>query len=260
VARFAPRLASLSARREVNSSARGKGNALLRAPDSRVRIVLVRPETAVNVGASARALRNAGLEGLDLVAPGDWRTVECWRTAWGAHDVLEQARVFDDLPPALAEAEYVAALSGREPGEAIDVRDMAAEVAGLGRSARVALVFGPETTGLSDGEMALCGRRVVIPAHAAQPSLNLSHAVMIAGYEVLRAGGRPRAAARRATYAEKEAMLARLREGLEAARALPRVRPDSAFAEWRRLFQRADLTPKEVRLIEHMSRRMMRRC
>lgn len=240
--------ASSSARREVNS------------PNSRVRIVLLRPETAVNVGASARALRNAGLEGLDLVAPGDWRTVECWRTAWGAHEVLEQARVFEDLRTALADAEYVAALSGRAPGEAIDVRDMAAEVAALGRSARVALVFGPETTGLSDEEMAVCGRRVFIPAHAARPSLNLSHAVMIAAYEVFRAGSRPRAAARRATHAEKDAMLSRLREGLEAVRALPSVRPDSAFAEWRRMFQRADLTPKEVRLVEHMARRMAQRC
>jgi tRNA/rRNA methyltransferase len=154
----------------------------------------------------------------------------------------------------------VAALSGRAPGEAIDVRDMAAEVAALGRSARVALVFGPETTGLGDDEMALCGRRVFIPAHPAQPSLNLSHAVMIAGYEVFRAGTRARTAARRATHAEKEALLTRLREGLLAVKALPRVRPDSAFAEWRRMFQRADLTPKEVRLLEHMARRMAQRC
>jgi tRNA/rRNA methyltransferase len=226
----------------------------------RVRAVLVRPETAVNVGASARALRNAGLEGLDLVAPGDWRTVECWRTAWGAHDVLEQARVFDDLTAAVAEAEYVAAFSGRGGGDAIDVRDMAVEAAGLGRSARVALVFGPETSGLSEDEMALCGRRVFIPAHAAQPSLNLSHAVMIAAYEVFRAAARPRTAARRATHSEKEAMLARLRDGLEAVQALPRVRPESAFAEWRRLFQRADLTPKDIRLLEHMARRMRQRA
>jgi len=51
---------------------------------ARVRIVLVRPESAANIGACARVSRNSGAEGLDLVAaPGDWRTVECWRTAWG---------------------------------------------------------------------------------------------------------------------------------------------------------------------------------
>ena len=52
----------------------------------RVRIVLVRPETPANIGAVARSIGNTDLDGLDLVAPGDWRTLECWRTAWGAHD------------------------------------------------------------------------------------------------------------------------------------------------------------------------------
>ena len=75
---------------------------------ARVEVVLVRPESPANVGAAARAVRNAGLHGLVIVEPGDWRTVECWRTAWGAHDVLEQARVAPDLASAVAGAGYVA--------------------------------------------------------------------------------------------------------------------------------------------------------
>src|SRR5262249_57645898 len=76
------------------------------------------------------------------------------------------------------------------------------------------LVFGPEASGLTQDEMAVCGRRVVIPAHHGQPSLNLSHAVMVAAYEVFRARTRPAPLPRRATHEEKEAMLACLREGL----------------------------------------------
>ena len=83
-----------------------------------VRVVLVRPEAPVNVGAAARIVRNAGLAGLDLVGPGDWRTVECWRTAWGAHDVLEQARVFPDLASAVSAAGYVLGFTGRRPDSA----------------------------------------------------------------------------------------------------------------------------------------------
>ena len=66
---------------------------------ARVRVVLVRPDSAVNVGATARVVRNYGLRGLDLVSPGDWRTVACWRTAWGAQEVLEEARVFPSCAP-----------------------------------------------------------------------------------------------------------------------------------------------------------------
>ena len=224
----------------------------------RVDVVLVRPESPVNVGAAARVVRNTGLRGLVLVAPGDWRTVECWRTAWGAHDVLEQARVAPDLAAAVSGASYVAALSGRRSaGTAVlDVRDMAAEVAALAADDAAALVFGPETSGLGEDELARCGRRVLIPAAAVQPSLNLSHAVMVAAYEVFRARSAPAPSPRFSTHAEKDAMLALLRDGLRAVEALPAVNTDGYFEEWRALFQRADLTPKELRLLEHMARKM----
>lgn len=226
----------------------------------RVRVVLVRPEAPVNVGAAARVVRNAGLEGLDIVDPGDWRTVECWRTAWGAYDVLEQAKVFPDLASAVSAAGYVLGFTGRrEKGmPALDVRDAAAEVAALAPEDAAALVFGPETSGLTQDEMALVGRRALIPSHADQPSLNLSHAVMVAAYEVFRAQGPVAAGPRRATHAEKESLLGLLRDGLSALEALPPHNAESYFREWRALVQRMDLTPREVRLLEHMARKMAR--
>jgi TrmH family RNA methyltransferase len=225
-----------------------------------VRAVLVRPTSPANVGAAARAVRNTGLQGLDLVAPGDWRTVECWRTAWRAQDVLEQARVFDTVQASVAEATYVVGLSGRPPAgaPALEVRDMALEVAALGPHDRVALVFGPETSGLDDVELGMCGRRAFIPSHPAQPSLNLSHAVMIVAYEIYRAGRRPPAQARRASAAEKEALLGLWREGLQAIEALSPRDAESDFEAWRTLIHRADLTPREVHLLEHAARKMSR--
>lgn len=225
-----------------------------------VRVVLVRPETPANIGAVARVIRNTGLAGLDLVAPGDWRTVECWRTAWDAHEVLEETRVWGDLPAALRAAGFVAALSGRRDDglPVLDVRDMAAEVAALGTDEPAALVFGPETTGLSQAELCLCGRRVRIPSHPEQPSLNLSHAVMVTAYEVFRASRRAGPGSRRATHEDKQRLLRLLREGLLAIEALPAANPDGYFEEWQGIFARADLTPKEVRLLEHMARKMMK--
>ena len=226
---------------------------------ARLRVVLVRPETSANVGACARVVRNAGAAGLDLVAPGDWRTVDCWRTAWGASDVLEEARVFDDLGAALAGAAMAVALTGRRhPGAPVaDIREAAAAIAGLGRDEGAALVFGPEKTGLTNDEIALCGRCAVIPAHPAQPSFNLSHAVAIAAHEVFRASRRDgESAGPRVTHDQKERLLALLREGLLAIEALPSVNTDGYFADWRALVQRTDLTAKELKLLEHVARKM----
>jgi tRNA/rRNA methyltransferase len=208
-------------------------------------------------------VRNAALAGLDLVAPGDFRTVECWRTAWGAHDVLEDARVFDELRAALAGVALAVAFTGRRRADGPrveDVRDAAASLAALERDAVAALVFGPETSGLTNDELALCGRAATIPADPAQPSYNLSHAVAIAAYEVHRAGP-PVARGPRplATHDQKERLLAQLEAGLHAVAALPRTHAGSAFAEWRALVQRLDLSPKELELIEHLARKLARR-
>jgi len=228
---------------------------------ARLRIVLVRPETSANVGACARVVRNTGASGLDLVAPGDWRTVDCWRTAWGAHEVLEEARALDDLDAALAGASLTVAFTGRRPDgpPVMDVRDAAAAIAGLSKDAVAALVFGPETNGLTNDEIARCGSCATIPSHPGQPSFNLSHAVAIAAYEVFRASRRATGEARaRATHDQKEQLLGLLREGLVAIEALPRVGTEGYFADWRALVQRADLGAKELKLLEHLARKMAR--
>ncbi len=226
---------------------------------ARVRVVLVRPESPANVGASARVIRNTGGDGLDLVEPGDWRTLECWRTAWGAQDVLEAARVFPDLAAALQGTALAVALSGRRGAGSgsVDIREAAQEIASLGRGETAAFVLGPETSGLTNEELALCGRRARIPSHSAQPSFNLSHAVAIAAYEAHRA--RPRGAvegSRRATHEEKERLLGLLRDGLLAIGALPRANTDGRFDDWRALVHRTDINPRELKLLEHMARRM----
>jgi tRNA/rRNA methyltransferase len=227
---------------------------------ARVRIVLVRPESPANVGASARVVRNTGAVGLDLIAPGDWRTVECWRTAWGAQDILESARVLPDLGPALEGTVRAVALSGRRGAgsDSADIRDAVEEIASLARDETAALVFGPETSGLTNDELALCSCRARIPAHPAQPSFNLSHAVAIAAYEAHRALHRgSREGPRRATHEEKERLLELLRDGLLAIGALPRVNTDGRFRDWRTLVHRTDVTPRELTLLEHMARRMV---
>jgi TrmH family RNA methyltransferase len=225
-----------------------------------VRVVLNRPESASNVGAVARVISNTGLSGLDLVQPCDFRTVEAWRMAWRSEDVLEQIRVFESLEEARASAVYVAGFAGREGKkvEPITPRQMAQEIASLDESAEAAIVFGCESRGLTEEELGLCQRRVRIPSHASQPSLNLAQAVMVAAYEIFVAshevpapGGPPRA-----TSGEAERALGAFREALLEIGFLPADHPESRFVEWRELFGRAGLTPRETRVLLALARRI----
>ncbi len=221
-----------------------------------VRVVLVRPQHPANVGACARSVKNAGLAGIDLVRPGDWRTVESWRTAWGAHEILEQARVFDDLAAALRDSQRAVAFSGRRAGAWVDVRELAEDLAELDDQTRVSLVFGPEASGLTLDELATCGERASIPAHSQHPSLNLSHAVMVAAYELFRASPRHENRAVLASRERKQDMLPILLEGLRAIGALQLHDAKPFIREWTVLFSRIVLTNREAALLEHMARKM----
>lgn len=226
-----------------------------------VRVVLVRPEHPANIGAAARAIANTGLEGLDLVAPGDWRTVEAWRMAWHAEDVLERSRAFSSLPEALAGAVYTAGFAARGGARvaALPVREMAEEVASLDGATPVALVFGPESKGLSERDLLCCQRRVQIPSHPVQPSLNLAQAVMVTAYEVFVAASGPQAvrlSRERAPAGEVDRALASLRDAMLEIDFLPAQNPEARFVEWRELFGRAGVSPREVKLLLALARRM----
>jgi tRNA C32,U32 (ribose-2'-O)-methylase TrmJ len=57
----------------------------------------------------------------------------------------------------------------------------------LARQGPVALLFGPEDRGLSAEELRSCGAVARIPTGDENPVLNLASAVLIVGYEILRA-------------------------------------------------------------------------
>jgi TrmH family RNA methyltransferase len=225
----------------------------------RVDVVLVRPSRAANVAAAARALKNMGLSSLALVdPPAGLDRGEARSLAYGAWDVLDGARVAPDLRAAVAGCTLVAATSGRAEG-AVGPREFASQAASLAGGGRVAVVFGPEASGLTNDELALCRLRVRIPADAAHPSLNLAQAVLVLAYELRLAslGGAPGAeAAPRATAGELEAALDDLREALLAVEYLNPAAPEKVMAELRALLLRAGATPREITLLRGIARQV----
>ena len=73
-------------------------------------VILDAPQLAENIGAVARAMANFGLSELRLVRPRDgWPQPRAWPAASGAESVLDEARVFETLPQAIADLRAAAA-------------------------------------------------------------------------------------------------------------------------------------------------------
>jgi tRNA/rRNA methyltransferase len=222
-----------------------------------MRIVLVRPRDPNNVGAAARAMANFGFSDLVVVAPHPpvWEEV---RSAVGAGEVIARARVVGSLAEAVADRALVGgttAGSRRRLARPVSPEVFFGGARGEGAWERTALVFGNEKHGLTNDDLALCGRIVRIETAAAQPSLNLAHAVAVCCYEAARTSGpvggalpiriprgEPRATSEAIESLVAEvAVLAGSRRGAEAG--------GRAGAALRDLLLRAGATAREVDLL-----------
>ena len=136
-------------------------------------------------------------------------------------------------------------------------REAAAQVAQVARGGgEVALLFGRERTGLDNAELQLCHAAVHIPANPDYGSLNLAAAVQVLAYELRLAllaagpaGDVGEAHEPPATHAQLEGLFAQLAETLDAIDFHKGRAPESALRKLRRLFLRANLNEREVRLV-----------
>jgi TrmH family RNA methyltransferase len=163
------------------------------AARDRISFVLVGPTEPGNIGAAARAIKNMGFLRLELVSPVPHLTEEARAMACQAKDVLERARVYRTLRPAIARKSLVVGTTrrlGSRRGMVMDVRRAARRIAGAAASNRVAILFGNEHTGLTNRELEDCGLVLTIPSNPSSPSLNLAQSVMIVAYELSRIGTR----------------------------------------------------------------------
>jgi TrmH family RNA methyltransferase len=152
--------------------------------------VLVEPREPGNIGASARAIKNMGFKNLCLVKPPTADNGEGRWFARNAHDVLDSAVVFGSVADAIKDKAIVAGTTrrkGKRRGLALPADKGAAKLYGLAQKNKIAVLFGREARGLFNEEAEECGFMLTIPASKSQPSLNLSHAVLIIAYELSKA-------------------------------------------------------------------------
>lgn len=156
---------------------------------SKIRIVLDEPSHPGNIGAAARAMKTMGLEHLYLVRPDDFPSPEADARAVTAVDILQNALVVDELSEATGDCQLVIGVSGRDrelPLPPLDARNGGRRIREeAADGANVAVVFGTESTGLTNESLDACTFQLRIPANPTFKSLNLAAAVQLVCYEIL---------------------------------------------------------------------------
>jgi tRNA/rRNA methyltransferase len=217
-----------------------------------LRVVLVEPQEAGNVGAVARVMKNFGFEELWLV--GELPPLEPLAGWWasGADDVVKNARIVPTLHHAIGDAQItIATTSARGRKAAVDSEpsDIAKQFSSLKDAETLALVFGREDRGLTREEVAQCQRTAGIPTNPDFPTMNLAQAVGVFCYAL---SIRP-AGAGHHTDRANAAIIERLHERAESLLLevgfLHANNPDRIYDDLRAIAGRSDLNARETTIL-----------
>lgn len=218
---------------------------------ARLRIVLVEPREAGNVGAVARVMLNFGFDELWIVGehPQLLPTAGWW--ASGADEILAAARFAPTLHEAVADAHLTVAttsMRGRTSPVSFTARTLGTRYATLTEEQTLALVFGREDHGLTREELLLCQHTAAIPTNGRSPVMNLAQSAGVFCYELSditpAPSGRdlPDAAA-------IERLHQHARELLLSVGFLWKENPDHIYDDLRNMVARADLDAREAKIV-----------
>ncbi len=156
-----------------------------------VQIVLVETSHPGNIGSVARAMKNMGLSRLALINPKKFPHDEATALAGNAGDVLEQAQVFSSIEEAVKNSKIIFATSARErtiEWPVASAKDAAQEINQLAaENIEVSILFGREDRGLTNEELQLSNKHLIIPADPEYPVLNIAMSTQVVCYELYQA-------------------------------------------------------------------------
>jgi tRNA/rRNA methyltransferase len=150
--------------------------------------ILVEPQMGENIGAVARAMLNFGLTDLRIVNPRDgWPNDRAIAMSSGALDKMPPVRVFETLPDAIADLNFVyttAAFDRFMVKPVMKPTDAAHDMAHRARDGqKIGVIFGRERSGLTNDEIAAGQVLITIPVNEEFASLNLAQASVVIAYE-----------------------------------------------------------------------------
>ena len=153
----------------------------------KIKFILFEPTHPGNIGAAARAIKTMGFDKLCLINPIEHPHSEARARSAGALDVLLGAEVFDNFQDAIKDCGLIIGTTARTRRISVpvtNIRETAPSVVAEAKQKPVAVIFGPEKSGLINEQVDCCNQLVNIPSIGSYKSLNLAMAVQIVAYEL----------------------------------------------------------------------------
>jgi tRNA/rRNA methyltransferase len=138
-----------------------------------------------NIGFVARAIKNFNIKHLRIVNPRcHWPNHKALATSVGAKDILKSTKVYNSIEKSIGDLDIIFASTSRIRRinkKMISILDLKSKVK---KKRKIGILFGPESSGLSNDEISYADYLVKIPTNKKFSSLNLSHSATIFCFEI----------------------------------------------------------------------------
>ena len=221
-----------------------------------ISFILHKPQLSENIGACARAMKNFSFSKLIVIDPKPiFPNDKIIATSVGAHEIIKKAKVYGNLEPSLKSLDILISTTARFRNKNIKHIKLN-ELNEIDFKKKVAFLFGPEASGLSNNEISFSNYVLQIPSNAKFKSLNLSHSLIIVAqtiFQILNIKNSKYSKSKKIKSASKkniQAMTNLCIKHLEEINFFkPKEKKPKMLENLRSIFYKMDLSQKETRIL-----------
>ena len=221
-----------------------------------ISFILHKPQLSENIGACARAMKNFNFSKLIVVNPKPtFPNDKIVATSVGANEIIKKSKLYVNLEPALKNIDILISTTSRFRNKNIKHIKLN-ELNKIDFSKKVAFLFGPEASGLSNNDISFSNYILQIPSNTKFKSLNLSHSVIIVAQTIFQLLNM-----KKSKYSKSKKIKPASKKNIQAMANLcikhleeinffkPKEKKPKMLENLRSIFYKMDLSEKETRIL-----------
>ena len=223
---------------------------------SNISFILHKPQLSENIGACARAMKNFNFSKLIVINPKPtFPNDKIIATAVGANEIIKKSKVYVGLEHAMKNIDVLISTTSRFRNKNIKHIKLN-ELNKIDFSKKVAFLFGPEASGLSNNEISFSNYVLQIPSNTKFKSLNLSHSLIIVAQTIFQLLNM-----KKSKYSKSKKIKPASKKNIQAMANLcvkhleeinffkPKEKKPKMLENLRSIFYKMDLSEKETRIL-----------
>jgi len=219
--------------------------------------ILCRPQLGENIGSAARALKNFNIPNLRIVKPRCvWPNQKAIATSVGAKNILHSTKLYESIEESIGDLDIVFASTSRSRKVNKKIISITDFVKKIKKNQKIGILFGPESSGLTNDEVNCADYLVKIPTNKNFSSLNLSHSLILFCFQLFQFFSNKKFKfvsgykSSKATKSEVNKFLSFIIRGLDNKGFLqPDHKRKSMIRNIHNIFHRLNLSDQEIRIL-----------